>query len=236
MGLKGHCARYQLKSLLVMVMAMTVVMLFSTGSLWAAGENGHGEQAVASESHGNAEPAAQAHGSGEAAAEGHGGGHGVALHWQETDWARILNFAVLAIGLYLVLRKPLSQALNNRIKGIKDELADLESRKTAVEKQLAEYNDKLASLEKEAEGVIEGYIRQGEEAKARILREAESAADKLKEQARKNIEHEFAQAKLYLQVEVVEKALVKAEELIKEKIAAEDQKRLVDEYLEKVVA
>ena len=35
---------------------------------------------------------------------------------------------------------------------------------------------------------------------------------------------------------MLEKALIKAEELIKEKIAAEDQDKLVDEYLEKVVA
>jgi F-type H+-transporting ATPase subunit b len=34
----------------------------------------------------------------------------------------------------------------------------------------------------------------------------------------------------------VEKALVKAEAIIKEKINSEDQDKLVDEYLEKVVA
>jgi len=34
----------------------------------------------------------------------------------------------------------------------------------------------------------------------------------------------------------VEKALAKAEVIIKEKINSEDQEKLVDEYLEKVVA
>ena len=33
-----------------------------------------------------------------------------------------------------------------------------------------------------------------------------------------------------------EKALVKAEELIKSKITVQDQEKLVDEYIEKVVA
>ena len=80
------------------------------------------------------------------------------------------------------------------------------------------------------------YARQGEEAKARILKEAQSAADKLKEQAHKNIANEFEQAKLTLQAEIVEKALAKAETLIKDQISAKDQDRLVDEYLEKVVA
>ena len=167
----------------------------------------------------------------------HGGEHGaVSKPWQVTDTAKVLNFVVLAVGLFLILRKPVAQALSDRIKGIKNELEDLEKRKAEVENQLAEYNKKLATLDKEAEQVVAEYVRQGEEARARILKEAELAADKLKEQAQKNIQHEFAQAKQNLQTEIVAKALAKAEELIKGSISAEDQNRLVDEYLEKVVA
>ncbi|MCK4467949.1 MAG: hypothetical protein KAU60_06310, partial [Desulfobacterales bacterium] len=61
-------------------------------------------------------------------------------------------------------------------------------------------------------------------------------AVKLEEQAKRNIEHEFKQAKSKLQEEISEKALLKAEEIIKSTITTEDQDRLVDEYLEKVVA
>jgi F-type H+-transporting ATPase subunit b len=39
-----------------------------------------------------------------------------------------------------------------------------------------------------------------------------------------------------LQAEVLEKSLAKAEEIIKARISADDQNRLVDEYLEKVEA
>ena len=167
-----------------------------------------------------------------------GGGHGEegGTGWQATDWYRVMNFVVLAIGLFLLLRKPVAQALSGRIKGISDELKDLDVRKEEVEKQLIEYNDRLAKLDKEAEQIVSEYIRQGEEAKARILKEAEGAADKLKEQAQKNIEHEFKQAKLSLQEQIVEKALARAEKLIGEKISSDDQTRLVDEYLDKVVA
>jgi len=156
--------------------------------------------------------------------------------WVSTDTFRVMNFAVLVIALVFVLRKPLSQALSSRIKVIKDQLEDLEVQKTAAEKQLDEYNQKLAQLEKEAEKIIEDYIRQGHEAKARILKEAEASAEKLQVQARRNIEHEFEQAKLELQKEIFEKSLAKAEEIIKNKITGEDQNRIVDEYLKKVVA
>ena len=165
-------------------------------------------------------------------ASGEGGTKG----WVSTDTFRVMNFAVLVVALVFVLRKPLSQFLSSRINVIKEQLEDLEAQKTEAEKQLAEYNQKLAQLEKEAEKIVEDYIRQGNEAKARILKEAEASAEKLQVQARRNIEHEFGQAKLELQKEIFEKSLAKAEEIIKSKISGEDQNRIVDEYLKKVVA
>jgi F-type H+-transporting ATPase subunit b len=156
--------------------------------------------------------------------------------WVETDSFRVLNFVVLVVGLFFILRKPVSSALSSRIDGIKKQLQDLENQKDAAEKKLAEYSDKLSELEKEAEHIVADYIKQGNEAKARILKEAEASAEKLQAQARRNIEHEFDQAKKQLQAEVLEKSLAKAEALLKEKISADDQSRLVDEYLEKVEA
>jgi len=156
--------------------------------------------------------------------------------WVSTDTFRVMNFVVLVVALVFVLRKPLSQALSSRIKVIKAQLDDLEVLKADAEKQLAGYNEKLAQLEKEAEKIVDDYVRQGNEAKARILKEAEASAAKLQVQARRNIEHEFAQAKLELQKEIFEKSLVKAEEIIRSKFTGEDQDRIVDDYLKKVVA
>jgi len=156
--------------------------------------------------------------------------------WLATDTYKVMNFGVLAIGLFILMRKPVSQALNSRISGIKEQLSELEEKKQAAEKQLAEYTEKFSGLEQETEKLIEDYIRQGNEAKARIIDEAKKAADKLEEQARRNIEHEFKQAKLELQQEILEKALEKAEEILKDKITAKDEEKLVDEYLDKVVA
>jgi F-type H+-transporting ATPase subunit b len=168
-----------------------------------------------------------------AAGGGEGDGH---QKWVATDTYRIMNFTVLVVGLFLLLRKPVSKALNSRINGIREQLENLEAKKAEAENELTKYIEKLAKLEGEAESIIEDYIRQGNEAKARILKEAESAAEKLEEQAKKNIEHEFEQAKIRLKEDVLEKAMARAEEIIKTKISTDDQERLVDEYLNKVVA
>ena len=57
--------------------------------------------------------------------------------WVATDTYKVMNFGVLAIGLFLLIRKPASQALNSRISGIKEQLSELEEKKQAAEKKLA---------------------------------------------------------------------------------------------------
>jgi F-type H+-transporting ATPase subunit b len=156
--------------------------------------------------------------------------------WGKLDWFRLMNFAVLAAALFFLLRKPISQALSARIKNIQEQLASLEAQKAEAEKQLAKYNDKLSKLESEAQKIVESYIKQGKEAKARILKEAEAAAEKLQAQARRNIENEFGKARQELQREVLEKSLARAEQTLKKEITTRDQDKLVDEYLKKVVA
>jgi F-type H+-transporting ATPase subunit b len=165
-----------------------------------------------------------------------GGGDGAVKHWEATDTYRVMNFAVLAIALFFLLKKPVAQALNSRIQGIEEQLSDLEAKKAAAEKELASYNDQLAKLEKEAESMMAEYVQQGNEAKERILKEAEASAAKLEEQAKRTIESEFKQARQQLQDEVMATAMEKAEAMIQASITDDDQNRLVDDYLEKVVA
>ena len=164
------------------------------------------------------------------------GEESAAKGWIATDTYRVINFVVLLAALIFVLRKPISQALSSRIKNIREQLESLETQKAEAEKQLAQYNEKLSQLEKEAEKIIKGYIKQGNEAKAKILKEAEETAEKLQAQALRNIEHEFDKARQELQREIVEKSLEKAEQTLKKAITARDQDKLVDEYLGKVVA
>ena len=153
-----------------------------------------------------------------------------------SDWYRIMNFVVLAAGLVFLLRKPIPRALNSRVQGIQDQLKDLEARKADAEKRIVECNQKLGTLEKEAERIVSEYIRQGQDAKARILKEAESAAEKIQAQARRNIEHEYEQTKALLQREILEQSVAKAEALLKQNVTDQDQAQLVEDYLQKVVA
>ncbi len=206
-------------------LVLAVLLVFSVGTAISAS----GEHESAAEAIHNSAAEAE-----EAVEHAEGGAHGKG--WVATDTYRLLHFIVLAGGLFFLLKKPVAQALDARVKGIEEQLSDLETQKKEAERKLAEYNQKFAQLEKESENIVAEYVRQGEEAKARILKEAESAADKMKAQAQKNIESEIQRAKVQLQQEILDQALAKAEALIKEKINTDDQEKLVDEYLAKVVA
>jgi len=166
-----------------------------------------------------------------------GGGHGeVHNNWLTIDTWKTLNFAVLAIALFLIARKPAANFFSSRTKDIKDEIRGLEEKKAEAEKELAEYQAKFKNLDQETQNIVEEYVKQGEEAKARILAEAEEQSVKLEQMAKRNIEQEFKAAKIKLQQEIADKVMVKAEELIKASISSDDQNKLVDEYLKKVVA
>ncbi len=95
--------------------------------------------------------------------------------WVATDTYRVMNFAVLAVGLFILLRKPAAQAFNSRIQGIRDQLDELETKKKDAEKRLVEYEAKLSLLEGEAEKIIARYITQGDDAKKKIIKKAETA-------------------------------------------------------------
>ncbi|MBF0210478.1 MAG: ATP synthase F0 subunit B [Desulfamplus sp.] len=165
-----------------------------------------------------------------------GGNDAAPKGWVATDTYKVLNFLVLAGVLFYIAKKPVAQFFSSRIKDIEGQLAELEQKKADAQNSLAEYESKIADLTKESEKIVQDYIRQGEEAKKRILAEAEAQAVKLEESAKRNIEQEFKAAKSKLQQEIAEKALAQAELIVKESISFEDQDRLVDEYLDKVVA
>ncbi|MCF6248558.1 MAG: ATP synthase F0 subunit B [Desulfobacula sp.] len=156
--------------------------------------------------------------------------------WLSNDTWKVLNFAVLAIGVFFIARKPVAEFFSSRAKSIEDEINELELKKADAQKKLAEYQAKFKNLDQESKKIVADYIKQGEKAKTRILAEAEAEAEKLEDMAKRNIEQEFKTAKVKLQQEIVEKAMEKAEQVIIASISSEDQDKLVDEYLKKVVA
>jgi F-type H+-transporting ATPase subunit b len=165
----------------------------------------------------------------------HGGGHGGAAQWKDFMW-RCIDFAALVlIMVWAVKKADMKKALADRQAGIDKALREADELKAAAEKKFAEYNAKLAQAHLEAEELQKHIREEGLAEKARIVAEAKTAAERLKEQARIMADQEIVRARTELREEASHLAVQLAEQTLKSAMRADDQDRLVGEYLTKVV-
>ena len=165
---------------------------------------------------------------------GHGTGE-IHNSWLTIDTWKTLNFLILVIGIFFVVKKPATNFFSSRIKDIENKINDLEEKKIDAQKQLAEYKKQFEDLEQESKQIVDDYIKQGQASKKIILEHAKIQAQKLEDTAKHNIEQEFKLAKEKLQKEIAGQAVKKAKTMIETQISSEDQDKLVDDYLKKVV-
>jgi len=214
----------------LMILAMvTLCFAFSAASVWASSSQAtHGEEQVTH--------AAPAEGHGEATAESHGEGGSLSGAKLKDLGLRVMNFAVLLFLLVKFAAKPIGSGLAGRRQAIKEEIEELEAKKSAAEKSYREFEQKLATVEKDIDKVVERAVAQAEIEKTRILEKAEQAAADIKRQAEMAIQKEVMEARRTLRNEVAEQAAVLAEELIVKNLTADDQVKIVEDYLDKVGA
>jgi len=199
-----------------------------------AGQQGHGDAAAGHAEASAAEPA----GHGEAAAGAHGAVKRNSLSpekLKDLGW-RVINFIALMIILVKFGAKPIGAGLAARQKRIKDDIEDLEAKRTAAEKSYRDFEAKLATVERDIDKIVEKAVAQAELEKVKIIERAEQAAADIKRQAEMAIQKEIMEARRTLKNEVADKAAAMAETLIVKNLTAVDQVKIVEDYLAKVGA
>ncbi len=232
------------------LVALILWFALAAGSVWASSQEGD-HAATSAEAHAvdTHAPAADAHGAaadaGHAVADEHGAdaGHGDAHAVDSLSPAklkdlgfRVMNFIVLLIILVKFGAKPIANGLGARRKQIRDEIEELEAKKVDAEKAYKEFSEKLESVEKDVDGIVEKAVAQAEVEKVRILEAAEKSAEDIKRSAEMAIANEVTAARRTLKVEVTEQAAVMAEELIIKNLTSDDQVKIIEDYLDKVGA
>jgi F-type H+-transporting ATPase subunit b len=147
---------------------------------------------------------------------------------------RCLNFAIMAglIGYFAV--KPIRSGLQSRRAEIEKNLRDAESARDAAEAKAREYQEKLAKAAAEIETIYAAIRREGELERDKILASAKEMAVKIEQEADSKAATAVARARAELRAEAARLAVELAEELLGKNVTAADQKRLVDEYMQKV--
>ena len=147
---------------------------------------------------------------------------------------RCFNFALMAGLLAYFVTKPIRKGLKGRTEEIEKTLADAESAKAAAEAKHKEYSDKLAKATEEIAGITEAIRREGELERDKIIAAAKEMADKIEREADNKAAGVVAKARIELREEASRLAVELAEDMLKKQVSADDQKRLVEEYMQKM--
>lgn len=164
---------------------------------------------------------------------GDGGG---AAWYNYPGWEawKFLNLFLFFGILFYFLRRPLSESLLARRESIKRELMKAQEERSAALAKLVEVEARLSRLDAEIETARAQTQREAAEEKDRITRTTEAEMRKLREQARREIESAGKVARQDLRRYAAEQSAKLAEELIRGDMRAEDDSRLMKEYVEEL--
>jgi F-type H+-transporting ATPase subunit b len=165
------------------------------------------------------------------AAEGADRGSGLGeILWQA------LNLVILIAVIVYFARKPVAEYLAQRRHGIQGNLETSARLLEEAEAKLGEWNDRTARLDAELAEVREASRRFAEEEREEILAQARAAAERIRRDATAAVEQETRRARAVLSAEAAELAVELAARIIAESVSEEDQRRLFDEFLERIEA
>ncbi len=156
------------------------------------------------------------------------------LNW--TDFAyRVVATTIVVVVLVKLLKKPIATFLSSRREEIQRLLAELETKTAEAKAEQAQVQEKLAKLEEETRKIVDELIAEGETEKQKILEAAHREADYIQQQAQIAIEQEIQAARDRLKDEVIDLSVEAAQNIIEKKMKNDDQRRLVSEFMSKVV-
>lgn len=163
-----------------------------------------------------------------------GGGHADSGVLLKDFLYRCFNFALLVGLLAYFVTKPIRKGLKDRREEIEKTLADAEAAKVAAEAKYLEYSEKLTKATEEIENITASIRHDGEVEREKILAAAKEMAVKIEQEADSKASSVVANARKELREEAARLAVDLAEDLLKKQVSADDQKRLVDEYMQKM--
>jgi F-type H+-transporting ATPase subunit b len=156
------------------------------------------------------------------------------LNWTDFTY-RTVAVVIVIIVLVKLLKKPVSNFLTSRREEIQRLLSELEVKLSEAKSEQAKAQAKLASLEEDTRKIIDELIAEGEAEKQKIIESAHRQAEYIQQQAQVAIQQEIQAARDGLREEVADLAVAAAKDIIEKRMQAEDQQRLVREFMLKVV-
>lgn len=148
------------------------------------------------------------------------------------EWSgKIFNFAVLAGGLFFLLRKPVAALIENRSAGIRHKLEEAEHARARAEARLQEIEVRLGTVQQEVDALLAKAQRDSEAEEARILERAREEAARLQAKTAAEMESLKKQALGELGRFAAERAAAAAEEILRREIRPADEEHFREQFL-----
>jgi F-type H+-transporting ATPase subunit b len=145
--------------------------------------------------------------------------------------AMLINFGILAAGYYLLGKKPVAAALQNRRDTIAKDIEDAHKMLGEAQARAQTYQFKLERVGQESETARSALAHAGEAERDRIVSEAEAKAERMRKDAEFQVDQDLKQIRQDLWRETVEAAVGEAEELLRKRVTPADQERMAEDYL-----
>ena len=144
-----------------------------------------------------------------------------------------LSALVVLIVLVIIFGyKPIKKMLNKRSDYIESNINDANEKNSLANQNLAQSQEKIIASQKQAEEIISQAKIKASEERNNILESTNIEIAQMKETAKKQIEQSELEAKESIRQEMVSLALDASEELLKRNVSDEDNKKLVQDFIE----
>ena len=148
--------------------------------------------------------------------------------------ATLFFFAVLLFLLKKFAWGPLMNVMEQREKHVADEIAKAEQNRRDAEEASKKMAAQLSNTKAEAQKIIEDARQAGAKQEQEIIDSAIREAERLKDEAQLEIQHEKEKAIQALQDQVASLSVLIASKVIEKELSEEDQDKLISDYLKDV--
>ncbi len=147
-----------------------------------------------------------------------------------------INFVIFAGMLGFLLRKPMREFWGNRSEGLRTRIEQARQRRTQAESEFQRLEARVNQLGQEMAALKERMSQDGALEQKKIIEEADAAAHRLKNAAKRIGEQEWTKARFRLRGTATRLTVDLAQNQVTQQINEDDQKRLIGDYLNRLAA
>lgn len=156
----------------------------------------------------------------------------------QIDWfyigLHILNAVILFFVLKLLLYKPILKFMKKREKTFSDKTETMDMREKELAQQKLQYDQMMSDAQTQAASIITKSNETARDHAKELIDEAKEMSREMVLRARKEIAIEKEQTQLEMKSEIVDMAVQIAEKVLKREVSAEDNKKIIDDFFERV--